>query len=67
MQEYEPVESGRLSRSSVGSSGSGGAPSRAAQGPAPERRLVLTQDDRDLMDMFRSQGTQFITIITAHE
>ncbi len=53
--------SGRLSRSSVGSNNSGGAASvsRLSQaGPPPvgERRLNLTQDDRELMDMFRSQG-----------
>ena len=53
--------SGRLSRSSVGSNNSGGAVSvsRVSQaGPPPvgERRLNLTQDDRELMDMFRSQG-----------
>ena len=52
---------GRLSRSSVGSNNSGGAASvnRVSQaGPPPvgERRLNLTQDDRELMDMFRSQG-----------
>ena len=60
--ETEPTEnSGRLSRSSVGSNNSGGASGgRGSQqsGPQPigERRLNLTQDDRELMDMFRSQG-----------
>lgn len=52
-------ESGRLSRSSVGSNGSGGTlgrPSQQAAFAPVERRLVLTQDDRELMDMFRSQG-----------
>jgi hypothetical protein len=60
--EAEPTEnSGRLSRSSVGSNNSGGTSAgRSSQqcGPMPigERRLNLTQDDRELMDMFRSQG-----------
>lgn len=60
--EAEPTESsGRLSRSSVGSNNSGGiSGGRVSQhsGPPPvgERRLNLTQDDRELMDMFRSQG-----------
>ena len=52
-------ESGRLSRSSVGSnnSGGGGRQQQQQQPPPPgERRLNLTQEDRELMDMFRSQG-----------
>ena len=52
--DNEPVESGRLSRTSVGSNGSGG---RLSQSGAPERKLHLTQEDRELMDMFRAQGT----------
>ena len=55
--ENEQIESGRLSRTSVGSNGSG---SRLS-GP-PERKLHLTQEDRELMDMFRSQGTFFSNI-----
>jgi len=51
--ENEQIESGRLSRTSVGSNGSG---SRLS-GP-PERKLHLTQEDRELMDMFRSQVTE---------
>lgn len=61
----QPENSGRLSRSSVGSNhSSGGAVSggrlSVSSGPPPvgERRLNLTQDDRELMDMFRSQGNQ---------
>lgn len=51
-------ESGRLSRSSVGSNNSGGGGRGQQQQPPPpgERRLNLTQEDRELMDMFRSQG-----------
>lgn len=69
--EAEPTESsGRLSRSSVGSNNSGGpSGGRVSQqsGPPPpgERRLNLTQDDRELMDMFRSQGN-FIQSSTNH-
>jgi len=55
-------ESGRLSRSSVGSSGSGGGVATSSIRPAQpmpgERRLVLSQEDRELMDLFRSQGRQ---------
>ena len=64
-------DSGRLSRSSVGSNNSGGAPYRPsyqqqqsmASGPPPpgERRLNLTQEDRQLMDMFRSQGISLLS------
>lgn len=64
--ETEQVESsGRLSRSSVGSNHSGGAVSggrlSVSSGPPPvgERRLNLTQDDRELMDMFKSQGNSY--------
>ena len=51
-----PEMSGRLSRSSVGSNNSGSGGRMIP--PGGERRLNLTQDDRELMDMFRSQGTQ---------
>lgn len=59
--EADASESGRLSRSSVGSnnSGGGGGGGRiSSQPPLPpnERRLILSQEDRELMDMFRSQG-----------
>lgn len=66
--EAEPAESsGRLSRSSIGSNNSGGTSGgRLSQhsGPPPvgERRLNLTQDDRELMDMFRSQGNIYPTL-----
>ncbi len=71
-QEGDGTESGRLSRSSIGSTGSGGGGGNASAGsggfgagtrpsvavaPPPERRLMLTQEDRELMDLFRSQGT----------
>ena len=67
----DQVDNGRLSRSSVGSNNSGGSgvgqyrpsyqqqQSTAGAGPPQpmgERRLNLTHDDRQLMDMFRSQG-----------
>jgi len=57
--ESDIVESGRLSRTSVGSNGSGGT-SRQCQGPPPppERRLNLTGEDRELMDMFRNQVSE---------
>jgi hypothetical protein len=65
----DQVDNGRLSRSSVGSNNSNGSggqyrPSYQQQQslasgvppPSGERRLNLTHDDRQLMDMFRSQG-----------
>lgn len=59
--------SGRLSRSSVGSNNSGGGrvSQQQAAGPPPvgERRLNLTQEDRQLMDMFRSQGDFYLPVI----
>lgn len=54
-------------RSSAGSNHSGASASRiSSAGPPPpvgERRLNLTQDDRELMDMFRSQGNNYIHLI----
>ncbi len=44
----------------MGSSGSGGGVATSSIRPAQpmpgERRLVLSQEDRELMDLFRSQG-----------
>lgn len=62
--------SGRLSRCSVGSNtstGSGGRMSNHGPPPPGERKLHLTQDDRELMDMFKSQGTANVRNLYANK